>query len=422
MLGCIADDLTGATDLAALIARQGFSVTLVTSDVRDTAAVSDGDVIIVALKSRTIAATDAVAQSLAALDWLQGQGASHVYFKYCSTFDSTDQGNIGPVARALADRLDARNVAFNPAFPENGRTLYQGHLFVLGRPIHESGMANHPLTPMRDPDLVRVLARQPGMDAVGLIDWKLVQGSVDAIRAARQSKPRFLITDSLSDADIATLGDAFADQPMATGGSAFGAAYAQGVLGAADARPSAGYAAPVDQAPFLIIAGSCSEATRGQIAALPDSVPHIMLDIEAVMAGTQTADAVAAEVQAYYTAGAAAVLLSSTAEPEALAVVQSRYGRERSGEAIEALLGAVAALAHAKGVDRIIVAGGETSGAVMAALGVSALYIGPEIAPGVPWTKAAGADAPFWLTLKSGNFGSPHFFAEAMALLEGNAA
>jgi 3-dehydrotetronate 4-kinase len=417
MLGCIADDLTGATDLAALIARQGFSVTLVTGDVRDTATVADVDVIIVALKSRTIPAADAVAQSLAALDWLQAAGAQHIYFKYCSTFDSTDQGNIGPVARALADRLNAQYVAFNPAFPENGRTLYQGHLFVLGRPIHESGMANHPLTPMRDPDLVRVLARQPGMDAVGLIDWKTVQGGVDAIRAAREA--RFLITDSLSDVDIAALGVAFADQPLATGGSAFGAAYARAVLGAADARPEAGFAAPADKAPFLIIAGSCSEATRGQIAALPVGIPHIALDIEAVMAGKQTAEAVAAQVQAHCEAGATAVLLSSTAEPETLAAVQALHGREQSGEAIEALLGAAAAQVHAKGIDRIIVAGGETSGAVMAALGVSALHIGPEIAPGVPWTKAAGANSPLWLTLKSGNFGSPHFFAEAMALLEG---
>jgi 3-dehydrotetronate 4-kinase len=418
MLGCIADDLTGATDLAALIARQGFSVTLVTGEDWSSAANKNADVLIVALKSRTIPANDAIAQSVAALNWLLEQGASHIYFKYCSTFDSTDKGNIGPVARALADRLGATSVPFNPAFPENGRTVYQGHLFVLGRPIQESGMANHPLTPMRDPDLVRVLARQPGMDGVGLINWATIQSGPDAIRDARSA--RFLISDSLCQADIMTLGQAFADQPLATGGSPFGAAYARALLVLASGQNSGGFKLPDKKAPFLILAGSCSEATRGQIAALPENIPHIALDIQAVMAGTQTAENLFQQAEACYQAAAPAVLISSSADPDRLAAVQAEYGREKSGEVIEAILAAVAVQLHGAGIDRIIVAGGETSGAVMAALRVSALHIGPEIAPGVPWTIKTGATAPLWLALKSGNFGNPDFFAEAMALLEGS--
>jgi uncharacterized protein YgbK (DUF1537 family) len=421
LLGCIADDFTGATDLANTLVRNGMR-TVQTIGLPDVGAVQDigaADALVVALKSRTIPAVEAVAQSLAALQWLRAQGCRQFVFKYCSTFDSTDAGNIGPVAEALLAALDSDFTIACPAFPENGRTIFRGHLFVGDALLNESGMEHHPLTPMTDANLVRVLQRQ-SKNKVGLLRYDAVargaQVTAGRIAALRGDGVRMAIADAVSDADLFTLGEACAGLPLITGGSGIARGLPEnfrraGLLpqrGDADAVPA------VDGA-GVVLAGSASRATNGQVARwLEQGRPALRIDPLALARGEAVADV----ALAFAADHDEPVLIYATSSPDEVKAVQAELGVERAGHLVEQCLAAVAAGLLARGTRRFVVAGGETSGAVVQALGVRALRIGTQIAPGVPATVTLDAK-PLALALKSGNFGGPDFFDQALRQLEG---
>jgi uncharacterized protein YgbK (DUF1537 family) len=416
ILGVIADDFTGATDIAGMLVKGGMR-TIQTIGVPAKGAIPDDvDAVVVALKTRSIAAKDAIAQSLDALKALQAAGCIRFFFKYCSTFDSTDAGNIGPVGDALLDALKAKQAIYCPAFPENGRTIFFGHLFVGGVLLSDSHMRHHPLTPMTDASLVRVLSRQT-KHKVGLVALKQVQAGSASLRAALDKHAvdgvRHVVVDAVADTDLGIIGEAIGDDTLVTGGSgvALGlpAAYRRrGLLShksGADSLPQVNGAAAV-------LAGSCSAATLGQIAAFKGA--HMALDTDAICRGEDIAAKALAWAKGKL--GNGPVLLSASDKPEAVKALQAKYGVEKSSLAIEKTMAALAHGLVGAGVGRLVVAGGETSGAVVSALDVTALRIGPEIDPGVPWT-ASVAKKPLLLALKSGNFGAPDFFTKAFAKL-----
>ncbi|MGJ8621958.1 MAG: 3-oxo-tetronate kinase [Yoonia sp.] len=396
-IGVIADDFTGASDIALTLAEGGMRTA---QFVGVPTGQSDVDAGVVSLKSRTIAAADAIAQSLAACDWLRAQGAQQIIYKVCSTFDSTDDGNIGQVTQALAARLDAKHVLVCPAFPANGRSVYQGHLFVGDVLLNQSGMQNHPLTPMTDPDLRRVLARQTNWP-VGHIDYATVARGAEAIIAALPPAAAMLIVDAVSDADLHTIGAAAKDQALLTGGSGIALGLPAN-FGASPATPAwQGIAGP-----GVVLSGSCSNATRGQVAAYRDQAPSRELTADAVMSGDIRAAALADWVMGQDQAP----LIYSSADPEVVRAAQDTYGRHAVATRIETLFAELAAVLRDRGIKRMVVAGGETSGAVVTGLQAKTLHIGPKLANGVPALR----HDDMALALKSGNFGGPDFFETAL--------
>lgn len=420
LLGAIADDFTGATDLASMLVGGGMRTIQTIGVPRGRAPVDDADAVVVALKSRTIPAHEAVGQSLEALAWLRERSVRQVYFKYCSTFDSTDAGNIGPVADALLDALGVRFTIACPALPANGRTVYHGHLFVGDALLSDSPMRDHPLTPMRDANLVRVLGRQTKR-RVGLVPWSVVQHGPSAIRAQfaklEADGAGYAIVDAIDDDDLADIGAACASLPLVTGGSGIALGLPQNFRDAG-VLPERSDAArlPDVQGRAAILAGSCSAATRAQVAAFARHHTAVPLD-PLHASGPEAMASHALAVAADDLAAGRPFLVYSTAEPADVAQVQAKLGRERAASSIEAAFGIVARELVARGVRKLVVAGGETSGAVVQALGVEALSIGPPIDPGVPWTTALG-ETPLALALKSGNFGGEDFFAKALAMLD----
>jgi 3-dehydrotetronate 4-kinase len=419
LLGCIADDFTGATDLANNLVRAGMRA-VQTIGVPQTP-VDDVDAVVIALKSRTIPAADAVTQSLAAMRWLQERGCRQFYFKVCSTFDSTPAGNIGPVAEALADALGADFACVTPAFPENGRTIYQGHLFVGDVLLSDSGMRQHPLTPMTDANLVRVMQAQCRSSRVGLVPHEVVARGSDAIReriAVLRSKGfRFGIVDAIGNQDLMALGRAVSDAPLMVAGSGLAIALPanHGLAPSSDAARL-----PAAEGASAVVSGSCSAATQEQVRQFTAlGLPSFAIDPLRVAAGEDVA------AQALRWAGEhlgdQPLLVYSTATPDAVRAVQQSVGGTRAGELVEQTLAAITAGLVRQGVRRLVVAGGETSGAAVQALGVRQLRIGPQIDPGVPWCFAnadACEGAGVHLALKSGNFGTPDFFTKAFALLK----
>jgi uncharacterized protein YgbK (DUF1537 family) len=415
LLGCIADDFTGATDLAATLVRNGMR-TVQLIGVPDAAAPApDSDAIVIALKSRTAPAAEAVADSLAALAWLRRAGCRQYFFKYCSTFDSTEHGNIGPVADALIAALDCGFALACPAFPTNRRTVYQGHLFVGSALLNESGMEHHPLTPMTDANLVRVLSRQTE-GTVGLVPFEAVEAGEVAIRrdltALKEQGRRYAIVDAVTDAHLRAIGAAAAAHALITGGSGIAIGLPENFrkAGVLPVRADPG-ALPAVAGHAAVLAGSCSRATLGQIAHARDRMPVLDLDPLA----TPDAAVLAAQAAAWLDGrlGATPVLIAASAPPDKVAALQQRVGREAAGALVEQALAAIAATLVGRGVRRLVVAGGETAGAVVTRLGVRSLRIGTEIDPGVPWTHAEGQGPALLLALKSGNFGAPDFFLKA---------
>jgi uncharacterized protein YgbK (DUF1537 family) len=414
LLGIVADDFTGATDIAAMLAARGMRA-VQTIGVPRAGETVDADAIVVALKSRTVPAAAAVAQSRAALVWLREAGCRQFFFKYCSTFDSTDEGNIGPVAEALLADLGAGFALACPAFPANGRSVYAGHLFVGTNLLNESGMENHPLTPMRDADLVRVLGRQTTAP-IGLVPFMTVRRGAAAIRDAMtrlaEQGRRFAIVDAVGDEDLMAIGEAAASHALITGGSGVAMGLPEnfrrtGLLAnrrdATDLPDVSGYAA--------VLAGSCSRATLMQVGHVRSQFP--LLEIDPLADPNAEALAASALAWARPLLGERPIVIAASAPPERVAAVQQALGRDQSGALIERTLALIADGLVASGVRRLVVAGGETSGAVVQQLGARRLRIGCEIAPGVPWTLAEGSGPALKLALKSGNFGGPAFFAEA---------
>ncbi|MBU3648595.1 MAG: four-carbon acid sugar kinase family protein [Limnohabitans sp.] len=425
LLGCIADDFTGATDLANNLVRAGMR-TVQTIGVPNDAHAIDADAVVVALKSRTIPAQDAIAQSLQAYAWLKAQGVEQIYFKYCSTFDSTPAGNIGPVTEALMDAIYGPGQGFTiacPAFPENNRTIFKGHLFVGDVLLSDSGMRHHPLTPMTDANLVRVMQSQTRRK-VGLVEQSCVAAGADAIRArfaALQAEGvGVAVIDAISNQDLMHMGQALADTPLVTAGSGVAIGLpqnwqARGRLKAgiqADTLPAAkGYQA--------VISGSCSVATNAQVLNWRQSgKPAFAVDPLAAASGTD----VVAQVLAWATPllNSGPVLVYATAEPDAVKAIQNQLGVAQAGELVEHALSHIAKGLVQAGVRQLVVAGGETSGAVVQALNVERMVIGPQIDPGVPWTAVTSSVCSgdtVHVTLKSGNFGTNDFFEKSFMRL-----
>ncbi|MEW2555993.1 3-oxo-tetronate kinase [Streptomyces zhihengii] len=412
-IGCTADDFTGGTDVAAAFRRAGLRTALVFGVPDDTSVLPvDCDAAVVALKSRSTPADEAVADSLAAQRWLRSKGASQVYFKYCSTFDSTPQGNIGPVTDALMDAAGAGITLHCPASPPNGRTVFQGHLFVHDQLLSDSPLRHHPLNPMTDSALVRLLSAQT-RHKVGLIDWATVRRGVetvrDAVLAHQKAGVRHIVADALTDEDLAVLGAATLDMPVVAGaaGLAEGIGHAHPTAGAAPAEPwpRAGRAA--------VLAGSCSARTLEQIARFHAAgLPSLHLDVLAAATGRD----VTGEALDWYDAQdpGLPVLIYASATPEELGAVQAQLGVAEAAAQVEELLGTVALHLTGRGVRRLLVAGGETSGAVTTALGIRAVLVGEEADPGVPWTYSTTETGDLALMLKSGNFGAPDLFVRAL--------
>jgi uncharacterized protein YgbK (DUF1537 family) len=414
-LGCIADDFTGASDLANNLVRAGMRV-VQTIGVPTSPLSAEVDAVVVALKSRTIAPQEAVSQSLQALRWLQTQGASQIYFKYCSTFDSTAQGNIGPVTDALMAALGTDFTIATPAFPDNKRTVFKGYLFAGDTLLNESGMQNHPLTPMTDANLVRVLQAQT-QRVVGLVDYTVVARGADAVRdriqALKDEGVGIAIVDAISNDDLMRLGPALKDMPLVTAGS-----------GVAIGLPQNFGIAPSEQASVLpqasglqaVVSGSCSLATNAQVLAfIKSGWPALAIDPLRMASGIDVAAEALAWAAPLLQSGP--VLVYSTAESSAIKAVQNKLGVEAAGALVERTLAAIATGLVVLGVRQLIVAGGETSGACVQALGITQMQIGPQIAPGVPWCHAFSDGAPVHITLKSGNFGGNEFLLDAFKML-----
>ncbi len=421
VLGCIADDITGATDLALMLGRHGMPVVQrIGCPAADDPWPKGAAAVVVALKSRTAPVSEAVDQSLKACRWLQGQGVRQIFFKYCSTFDSTPAGNIGPVAQALHGATGAGITVVCPAFPANRRTVYQGHLFVGDRLLSQSSMRDHPLTPMNDADLVRVLGRQvQNSDDVGRIDYACVRQGAGQIRRELQRLAaqgiKFAVVDALNDEHLKQIGKACDGMPLVTGGSAVAMGLPANYR-AAGWLPATEGLVPIENwaGPAAVLAGSCSVATRDQVAHMAAVCPSRQLDPLGLADGrerqTDILDWAAAHMWRK------PVLIYASAPPETVAAVQDRLGRQRAGELVEANLAELAVGLRQQGITKLIVAGGETAGAVLEALEIRELRIGPEIEPGVPWTGSTEG-SPLALALKSGNFGRSAFFSRALEMI-----
>lgn len=419
-LGCIADDYTGASDLANMLTRCGLRTVQTIGVPDDALALPEVDAVVVSLKSRSIAAPDAVARAREADRWLRGRGAAHVLFKICSTFDSTDAGNIGPVMDALRADCGDAIVPVTPAFPGTGRTVYQGHLFVGAVPLNESPLKDHPLNPMRDSSLVRVLARQSA-SRIGLVDLATVAKGDAAIRArltelAAQGVGAAII-DSVFDPELEVIGRVALGHRLSVGASGMGLGLARGLVASSKVAAATAGAAPEPVGgPVACLAGSCSQATLAQITQAETSMPVLRLDPEMIVTGG--AEVARALGWARERLGKEPLLIASSSTPDQVAAVQAKHGRDAAGHAIEQAMAAISEGLVAAGARRLVIAGGETSGAAVDRLGIPAFLVGPEIAAGVPVLRAVGwrkGDAV--LALKSGNFGGPDFFNDAIRLM-----
>jgi 3-dehydrotetronate 4-kinase len=422
MLGAIADDFTGATDLANNLARAGMR-TIVTVGVPGPEQVVSADAVVVALKSRTVPATQAVAQSLEACRWLRARDARQIYFKVCSTFDSTPRGNIGPVTEALMDELNCAFTVATPAFPDNERTVFRGHLFVGNELLSDSGMRNHPLTPMTDANLLRFLQAQLNPQAgrrVGLIDYRITGRSAEAIRdrirKLESQGVSIAIADAINNDDLARLAEALQHAPLVTASSGLGVAL-PGVWGFLASEKSSQL--PKGHGGAAILSGSCSVATNAQVRHFIGKGGKSFA-LTAIDALNQVEKALSWTDACWRDDPRQPLLLYSTAEPGAMEMVHARLGAEEAGARIEEAFAKIVQGLVARGAGRLIVAGGETSGVCVHALDIRQLQIGPQIDPGVPWCYAEsplGTRGGLHTALKSGNFGREDFFTRAFSLL-----
>ena len=416
VLGCIADDVTGATDLAINLVQGGMRVVqLLTIPTVAELQEIDADAVIVALKTRSVRKGEAVKQSLAALESLRGVGIERFFFKYCSTFDSTEEGNIGPVAEALLDALEANQTIFCPAFPCNGRTVYHGHLFVHGKLLNESGMENHPLNPMTDANLVRFLGKQT-QRKVGLLTYDELPTAREGLAELEREDCPLVVTDACDDKHLKILAASVANQTLVTGGSGIArylpGAYREAGLFTAD---SSSPTLPTATGRSLIVAGSCSSATIQQVAWMQSKSNAFHVEVDIVLENPNATDDLVEWASG--SDGTKPVMIYSSARPEKVNETQQKHGREVVANAMEAFLSTVTErLVNEFGFGKLVLAGGETSGAIVQQLGIRALRIGPEISPGIPWTESLDAQ-PLALALKSGNFGGEDFFERALEML-----
>lgn len=408
-LGVIADDFTGATDIAGFLVENGLA-TLQFSGIPAKADLTGVDAVVISLKSRSCPADEAVHDSLAALDWLKARGCPRIYQKYCSTFDSTATGNIGPVTDALLAALESQFTLICPALPVNGRTVYQGNLFVGAQPLAESGMRHHPITPMTDSNLLRLMETQ-ARGRAGLVPFSTIDKGAAAIAEAfeqlTQDGVRYAVVDTLTEQHLLDIAAAAIDMPLVTGGSGLAIGLAR-LLGKGNLAAAREAGRPLGTR-AVVLSGSCSEMTNRQVARYQAIAPALALDVAACLT---RADYPAELVRWVLSQPVTpAPMLHATTSPGELAAIQARHGRDAASEAVEQCFAQVAVLLREAGVESFIIAGGETSSRITQALGIAAFHIGPQIAPGVPWVRAT--DAPLSLALKSGNFGDETFFSRA---------
>ncbi len=416
-LGVIADDFTGATDIAGFLVENGLS-TVQLIGVPDSSLSLRTDAVVISLKSRSCLVGEAISSSIKALNWLRAAGCDQFFFKYCSTFDSTAEGNIGPVTDALLAELGEDFTVICPALPVNGRTVYRGYLFVGDVLLNESGMRHHPITPMHDANLLRLMDRQ-SKGQTGNIPAQTIDAGEDAVRAAlatlRDSGIRYAVVDALDDRHLTVLGRAVEGMALVTGGSGLGAGIARAVTSRNGRSGDDGKAATAGAPPggrAVILSGSCSPMTNAQVAAYAHEAPVFFLDVAACLADP---DRYATTVTGWAETqnGKCAPLVSATTGPDSLKAIQQNFGAEAASAAVERFFARLAPMLKAKGFDHIIVAGGETSGTIVQSLGIDGFHIGPQIAPGVPWVRAI--NTPLSLALKSGNFGDERFFFKAQS-------
>lgn len=412
LLGVIADDFTGATDIAGFLVENGMRTVQLNGIPLEHTQV-EADAVVISLKSRSCPVEQAVSDSLSALNWLRAQGCQQFYFKYCSTFDSTEKGNIGPVTDALLDALNESFTIVCPALPVNGRTVFNGHLFVLGEPLNESGMRHHPVTPMTDSSVVRLMSRQ-SKGEVGLINYQIIdQGTpsvVSQFNELQSAGKRYAVVDTIHNQHLTTLAQAAKSLKLITGGSGLAAGIAHNwsdkLIDQSDAK-SMGLPT---KSPTVVLSGSCSVMTNQQVAYYQTLAPSIAVDIDACLNETNYAQQIFQWVISQLDEKLAPMVYA-TADPQKLNMIQAQYGAEASSQAVEQFFSQLAHLLNEFGVQNFIVAGGETSGIVTQSLKIKGFHIGPQIAPGVPWVKSI--DSPLALALKSGNFGDEQFFEKA---------
>ncbi len=417
-LGCIADDFTGATDLANMLVKGGLKTIQLLGNPSKEDVVPSVDAVIIALKTRTIPVEEAIEQSLQALNWLKNAGAKQFFFKYCSTFDSTDEGNIGPVIDALMEALETQFTIACPAFPETERTIFKGHLFVGDKLLSDSPMKDHPLTPMTDSNLVSILSRQTSQK-VGLVEYKDILAGPYAIRKAfdqlQKEDVAIAVTDVLNDEHLYFLGEAVKDFKLITGGSGI----ALGLPSQFKSRnnhqeETRAHSLPKVLGKELVLSGSCSEMTLAQVDEFSKKYSTLKLNpIELAENNSALANAVDWVIQAK---GEEPILVYASAPPDAVKQAQKKLGRDLASSTVENALAKIALAAVQDGFRRIVVAGGETAGAVMSNLGIKGIMIGEQIDPGVPTTVSIG-DPSIGLVLKSGNFGSADFFEKAFKVM-----
>lgn len=415
-LGVIADDFTGATDIASFLVANGLRAVqfcgIPQGDVE-----LDTDAVVISLKSRSCPVEEAVADSLAALDWLKANGAEQIYFKYCSTFDSTAKGNIGPVTDALMAALDTELTILCPSLPVNGRSVYMGHLFVGEQLLSDSGMKDHPVTPMTDSSLIRLMDAQ-SQGTTGLVPASVIDAGVDAVQARyaelKAQGHRYAAVDTLNERHLEILGRSVEGMALVTGGSGLALGIARHLAKPGTNISDTQAAGQPQSGRTVVLSGSCSVMTNAQVAAYRAEAESFALDVEACLSDEGYLDTLLSWLLPRLE-NALAPMVYATAEPEKLKAIQAQYGAERASHAVEQTFGALAARLLAEGVSNFIVAGGETSGIVTQSLNVDAFHIGPPIAPGVPWVRAVSQ--PISLTLKSGNFGQERFFFDAQAMI-----
>ncbi|TDQ59381.1 uncharacterized protein YgbK (DUF1537 family) [Mesocricetibacter intestinalis] len=410
-LGVIADDFTGASDIAGFLSENGLQ-TIQINGVPLQPLPNPADALVISLKSRSNPPREAVEQSLQALRWLQKNGCNRFYFKYCSTFDSSAEGNIGPVTDALLDALQQDFTVICPALPINGRTVFNGYLFVGNLLLNESGMQNHPITPMKDASLLRLMDAQ-AQGKTGLVAYPEVICGTESIKTCfarlKAEGYRYAVVDATENSQLALLAEAVKDFPLVTGGSGLAAYIARSYDRQAQNLPA------LIPAPgkTVILSGSCSLMTNQQVNYYKALAPSLALDAEQALHNPDYGDELYRWVLAH-AEHKPAPMIYATVEVAALKQIQQRFGVAQISRAIEEVFACLAVKLKAAGFTNFIVAGGETSSIVVQRLGLSAFYIGKQIAPGVPWLKTL--DAPVFLALKSGNFGTKDFFEVAQGM------
>ncbi len=414
LLGVIADDFTGATDIAGFLVENGMR-TVQLNGIPNQDIDVNADAVVISLKSRSCPVDEAIKDSVDALKWLQAKGCQQFYFKYCSTFDSTSEGNIGPVTDALLNELGEDFTIVCPALPVNGRTVYNGHLFVFEELLSDSGMRNHPVTPMTDSSLIRMMNAQ-SHGTTGLVNFQTIEQGADAVTQRftklKEQGHRYAAVDAFNSEHLTTLGQAAKSLKLVTGGSGLAAGLARNWAEQLEDQSDAKQSGKPAKAPTVVFSGSCSVMTNQQVAAYKLQAPHFAIDVEACLTNEDYSDVVFDWVMTNIESEFAP-LVYATADAKALKAIQEQYGAQASSHAVEQFFSKLAIKLQSNGVKNFIVAGGETSGVVTQSLKVKGFHIGPQIAPGVPWVKSVEGELS--LALKSGNFGDENFFAKAQS-------